>query len=1484
MTKINTQFLSNIRTWEVNQAKLRTISSSREILVGFASAVPPNTGLPTFLNVTNTSPAEYSGFRSAVVAAFTEWTKVSSLRMRLADVNAGEVADIQVVLGSFGAANSGAATKIVNTEQKIYVAISTRVFTDAQLNGAVLGTAAFRSIVHEFGHAIGLSHPNEGDEDLKVPRGSTTELAKLDVEANTIMAYPNDPSLNPLNVDRSANTAFASTLNLYDVAAVQAIYGENAQSSVANPWVFSAWDGSPNSVRSRAVWGNASPADEIDASGISQRSFIDLRPGAYNIIGSSAFSPGSSNSPIDSVQLALARGYALTSDGANVGIAFGSTGNQSIEIAKGGAGNDVLIGNDVANTLRGNGGNDVLDGGVAANAGTEQDGVKIGAGRGDGIADNLIGGAGADTFKIRLKGGNDVVDADGTNDKIDAYNEDDKSAGLVKFVVATGAPGTYKSTDGRWRYTQNSPLQIVDIQSGETLATVLDFEDNDFGIHLQDAQAAPSAPVRTFTGDTQDFDSNAGEAGIQPTDDGFGNSVRTTEVVADRADSFKGSTADEVERFDTAGGDDVVDADGTASATSTSGGRDLIYAGAGNDVVRAGGNDDWVEGGDGSDILSGNSGGDVLFGISAGTVTTLNADSLADLIAAGNVAPDENAPTPIRDWLAGGTGDDWLIGGGANDALMGGLGSDVLVGGAGNDYLYSDGDLVAQNINWSATVDGQGNRVFLGTTGTLNGNSTDGAADLVYGGLGNDEIFSGAGDDAVYGEAGDDSIAAGLGSDVVYGGDGDDFIFGESLAEAALAASDTSLATNDYLDGGDGNDTLFGMAGSDSLYGGAGTDTLNGDEASIAASVQGDDYLDGGAGDDFLYGEGGNDTLVGGAGVDVLQGGAGKDTYVFNVGDVVGDEFIDDTIDASNSAEASVIVFGDGIERSQITFGVGSLVIDLGGGNRIHLEGFDQSNPNATPLLDSIQFADGTSMSYQDVLDQGFDLDGTEDGDVIVGTGVTDLIDAKGGDDLVLGLAGDDTILGGAGADTVFAAEGDDTVDGGEGNDNLDGADGADSLSGGAGNDTLEGGSGNDSLTGGTGNDILRGGAGDDSYAIASGDGIDVLDDIEGADTIQFGAGITADSITGSLINGTDGGLYLSLQYGVDDYLMVRQSDSHPGASTATFSFATGESLTQGELMARTLAAPLDFQGRSNPITLYGSRFGDTITGSADADFIDGNAGDDVLDGAEGDDTLSGGAGEDTLVGGAGDDALAGGDGADTYYLQQGMGRDVIVENPADSGVNTLQLAAGAETGFLAAETQGDDLFLHFRNSRDGVLIKDYYVGAGAADAWQVRNAAGVVTPLADVIGSLQGSARAADVAAAVQQFEERARTGYASALYTAGYVLGGDGRYRREATYDTDTFSTHDVIDIGLAAAVQQSSDDAEFARASEPLAQTGGPRTTRATAHAGRRNSSSRPFRRRGMRWGGKGGWNRALSPLNAGLEYLFWNERSLSINLRH
>jgi Ca2+-binding RTX toxin-like protein len=94
----------------------------------------------------------------------------------------------------------------------------------------------------------------------------------------------------------------------------------------------------------------------------------------------------------------------------------------------------------------------------------------------------------------------------------------------------------------------------------------------------------------------------------------------------------------------------------------------------------------------------------------------------------------------------------------------------------------------------------------------------------------------------------------------------------------------------------------------------------------------------------------------------------------------------------------------------------------------------------------------------------GWEIDGTDE---------ADLICADARSMTIYGNGGDDSIYAGDGNDIVYAGPGNDIVLGGDGNDVLKGGSGSDYLEADAGSDRLFGGPGNDSNNAGDGSDHL---------------------------------------------------------------------------------------------------------------------------------------------------------------------------------------------------------------------------------------------------------------------------------------------------------------------------------------------------------------------------------------------------------------------------
>jgi Ca2+-binding RTX toxin-like protein len=1018
--------------------------------------------------------------------------------------------------------------------------------------------------------------------------------------------------------------------------------------------------------------------------------------------------------------------------------------------------------------------------------------------------DILIGGNGYDTYIWNTGDGTDtIIDEDG-NGIIKVNNADVELFAAGSFIETS--PGVWQKTmvdNSVLTLTHHSPWRLITADGSEIILGS-DWQDGDFGIHLQTAAADVSGSLIPH-GDLKPLDQDPNTDGIQTGTDALGNVIVGTEADPVREDTLYDDTGnDRLEGYAGSdillanrGGDNLLYADQQQdfqtlynqgqSATGTGQRGDLLSSGAGSDQLYGSNGRDALAGGDGADILLGGGDDDLLYGdggfVGVGSGWSVNAS--VQLSGANYQASTLGG----NDILYGGTGNDILNGGQGSDVLDGGAGRDILQGGEGNDVLYADeqnseavngmnqanlsgdflsgglGDdmLIGVTLSNAATGESGGNDLMLGGDGqdwidggggddtlygdasgyansnwavtrelTSVGNSTTvslqfsnadatdlgaGSADTIYGGAGKDWIFSNQGDDVVDAGIDDDVAFGGLGQDTIFGRDGNDLLLGNDGTTSELGDG------SDYLDGGDGDDTLWGEGGADTLQGGAGNDKLQGDGNDTTNQEQGDDLLDGGADNDTLYGNGGNDTLIGGTGNDELYGGAGFDTYIINAGDGI-DHIID-----SDPEKNSKIIFGNGVKSSDVKLRLGSLMLDLGNGNAVHIENFDQTDVFNSSSVSSFEFADGTTLNVDQLLARGFDLDGTDQNDTIFGTNTIDRINGMEGNDQLVGGAGNDIMLGGAGMDYLQGDDGDDYLDGGDGDDlstlngnllfegglsggagddtiygragkdELVGGDGQDLLDGGteddllfgeAGNDRLLGGDGDDKLSGGDGNDTLSGGAGVDYFNGGAGDDTyldvtaeDVIFDNQGSDTIEL-LGANGLAATGALSKTGNSSVAVKLDNGDTLNLINAFYGTHYNLKFANNAIIDLEAMI-GNTLTTAVSLGLDdngghlYGGAGNDL-LHGGAGNDVLSGALGADKLYGYAGNDTLNGGAGNDILDAGAGDDTLIGSVGQDLLLGGAGNDVYQLDANAGPDLITDS---QGQNLIRFGADLDQAAL---------------------------------------------------------------------------------------------------------------------------------------------------------------------------------------------------------
>jgi len=843
---------------------------------------------------------------------------------------------------------------------------------------------------------------------------------------------------------------------------------------------------------------------------------------------------------------------------------------------------------------------------------------------GRGSDDALQGGAGVDVYQynasVGINDGTDsILDVDGKG--VLRYSYADAEGKVLSTLIADASVKVsetqWKSADDRFTFTKTgSDLAVTIVGDAGGSMVLKDFRDGDFGIRLWDARLPP-ATGRLVLGDEHEDNKADVLYGGRPGAEVPPASPGAT-ILAGLDNDVVYADRDEDESDPSLFGD--------ADQVSGGEGRDSIEAGAGDDLVEAGA--DGIANGDvGGDIVDAGAGDDEVY---AGVKTAL-ADAILE-------AGDLGLATGTKgDFLSGGEGEDWLIGERADDLVMGGRGRDLIVGGAGDDNIYGDLARAANTLAWSATrvtevVDGVEEHK-LEIAGSTNVAEGLGEADVIYAGSGADWVFAGAGDDVIDAGTGADVAFGGAGDDIIAGGDGDDLLAGDD-------GSGRPATGNDVIDGGEGNDSIFGNRGDDVLVGGNGDDTLAGNE--------------------------GADVLIGGAGRDGLIGGAGRDTYVFNRGDGVEDIFdLDDQLrDAAGnpiapSTDRSVIVFGEGVARSDIKFRPGSLLIDLGQGDSIHLTTLFAGDPSADVAIDRLEFADGSVMMHSEILAQGFEIDGTDAAETIFGTAVSDRIDTRKGNDLAVGNAGADTY-------------------------------------------TFNLGDGQDTLEETTGGNVVRFGAG-----IAS------TDLVVGPHFGFDGRGDFGEFLRITYKVYPAGGGRFDPPPPPPDELFLRGGLQ---GNFARYEFADGISLTHAELMQRS--GSVSVTGTDADEGMVGSNFADTLLGARGDDVLSGQNGDDQVFGGEGDDTLDGQDGNDTVFGEAGDDVVDGGAGNDQLagdegfdMLSGGAGSDQLFgggdDDALDGGEGEDVLFGGADADELSGGAGGDVL-----NGDDG----DDRLGGGSGD------------------------------------------------------------------------------------------------------------------------------------------------------------------------
>jgi serralysin len=724
----------------------------------------------------------FSTFNSAQIAAaeaaLAAWAAVANITFVRVDDGAGYSNNAQILFGNYSSGASGAAAfaflpvgggTLSASEGDVWV--NSLLDENSELDPGGYGRHA---LLHEIGHALGLSHP--GDYNASSGGGPINYVSHAeyynDTRMFTVMSYFGS------NFTGGNIPAFPTLPQLHDIAAMQRLYGANLATRTGDTiYGFNSNTGLPEYAIGLAsqgaifsIW-DGGGLDTLDLSGYSTNSTIDLREEGFSSAG-----PGQTGNA--SFNISIARGAV-------------------IENGIGGSGSDTIHGNGANNTLTGNGNGDVL--------------------YGYGGADTLVGGAGIDFMAGGI--GDDTYYIDSNSDN--PFENSGEGYDIVYTSVSAGTTLNIEELrlQGSVLYgVGNAQNNIIRGNGANNELQGLDGDDTLYGAAGVDLLYG-QANNDTLYGEA-DNDALIGDAGNDVLDGGTGQ------------DYLLGGIGDDTYYVDNSG-DNPIESSGQGNDTIYSAvsyamtlnvetmyltnsapygvgnsQNNIIYGNSAFNELQGLGGDDTLYGGDDFDLLYGQDDNDFLY---------------------GQVGDDALIGGNGNDLLDGGVGVDYLLGGGGNDSYYVDHVGDYPIEspGGGTDIIYASISYtitanVEELVLTGSALHANGN----GENNTLRGNNLSneirgfGGDDRLIGGGATDFLYGGTGADTFVYLAASDAAPAAL--DAIM-----DFEIGVDIIDlmaVRTGSSDTfqliESGGNTFLHvdlGGDGNDdmliNIFGVTG-----------------------------------------------------------------------------------------------------------------------------------------------------------------------------------------------------------------------------------------------------------------------------------------------------------------------------------------------------------------------------------------------------------------------------------------------------------------------------------------------------------------------------------------------------------------------------------------------------------------------------------------------------------------------------------------------